>query len=163
MVLGLIEQCQPATVYELKQLASVSVFNFWALPHTVLYTETERLAKNGMLDRHQERGGRRRRTYKLTDAGLDALNAWRAEPTDELFEARDLAILKLFCGGDPEALAAKQRAAHQTKLDEYVELREQLAKQDAPRGMRLALDAGIGIEREFVRFWTTMASGPEKP
>lgn len=163
LVLGLIERCQPATVYDLKQLATVSVFNFWALPHTVLYTETERLAGKGLLDRHQETGGRRRRTYRLTDAGLDALNAWRAEPTSEVAEIRDLAVLKLFCGSDPEALGEAQREAHQAKLDEYLELREELVKLDTPRGVRLALDAGIAVERELVRYWSAVAEGADDP
>lgn len=157
VVLGLIEQCQPASVYDLKQLAATSVFNFWALPHTVLYTETERLAKKGLLDRHQEQTGRRKRTYRLTDTGLAELDAWRSKPTDDLCEVRDRALLQLFCGADPEALAEVQVGAHQDKLDEYLELREKLAGGDCPRGTLLALEAGIGIEQQMIRFWASVA------
>lgn len=157
VVLGLIEQCQPVSVYELKQVASISVFNFWALPHTVLYTETERLAKKGLLDRNQERTGRRKRTYRLTEAGQEELDSWRSEPTDDLCEVRDRALLQLFCGADPEALADVQIRAHQAKLDEYLELRERLAGGDTGRGTRLALEAGIGIEQQMISFWRSVA------
>ncbi len=156
VVLGLIERCQPASAYDLKQVAAVSVFNFWALPHTVLYTETERLAKKGLLDRHQESGGRRKRTYRLSAAGRAELDAWRAEPTDSLSEVRDLAILQLFCGADPAALAEVQIDTHQGKLDEYLALRDRLAGQETSRGMLLALEAGIGFEREMIRFWSSL-------
>ena len=51
VVLGLIEQAEPATPYDLKQLAALSTSNFWALPHTQLYTECERLAAEGAAER----------------------------------------------------------------------------------------------------------------
>ena len=67
VVLGLIEACQPATPYELKQVAQQSIVNFWSLPHTQLYSECSRLAKEGLLDEQRENSGRRRRVYQLTD------------------------------------------------------------------------------------------------
>jgi hypothetical protein len=67
----------------------------------------------------------------------------------EVDEARDLGTLKLFFGGDPAKLAKSQLAAHKRQLGSY----EQLSG-DMPNGMRLALEAGIGHEREFIRFWT---------
>ena len=33
------------------------------------------------------------------------------------------------------------------------------AAQDAPAGARLALERGIGHEREFIRFWSALAPG----
>ena len=46
-MLGLIEQAEPATPYDLKQLAQLSTSNFWTVPHTQLYTECARLAAEG--------------------------------------------------------------------------------------------------------------------
>jgi PadR family transcriptional regulator AphA len=159
VILGLVEYCQPATVYDLKRLSARSVVNFWALPHTQLYTETERLAKAGLLHEEQEQTGRRRRLYRLTDGGLAELNAWRAEPSSELYEARDPATLKLFFGGDPKELAAAQLSVHQQKLAEYEQTRQELDTTDQgwPPGMRYALEAGIGLERQFIRFWKNIA------
>ena len=151
IVLGLIEQIGPATPYDLKRMAQVSTFNFWAVPHTQLYTECGRLASEGLLSERREQNGRRRRIYSLTKRGREALAQWLAEPTEELEELRDPATLKLFFGGDPARLAAAQLDAHERKLREYEQLHTEVT--DWPRGWRLALEAGIGHERESIRFW----------
>ena len=69
IVLGLLEQGEPATPYDLKRFAQLSTNNFWSVPHTQLYTECARLASEGLLDERQEQSGRRRRTYRLTASG----------------------------------------------------------------------------------------------
>jgi PadR family transcriptional regulator AphA len=155
IVLGLIEQIGPATPYDLKLMAKASTFNFWAIPHTQLYAECERLGKEGLLSEQREETGRRRRVYSLTKSGRKALKEWLSEPTEEFEEVRDPATLKLFFGGDPARLAAAQLAAHTRRLSDFEELLEQLP--DAPEGWRLALNAGIGHERESVRFWGRLA------
>lgn len=149
VVLGLVERCQPATPYEIKQAAEISTANFWTVPHTQLYTECARLAEAGLLDEEREDGGRRRRTYRMTKAGRVVLEEWLTEPAAELFETRDVGTLKLFLGADPADLAPGQLALHEGKLAEYREI-EKLEMTD---GMRLALDVGIGHEKEFIRFW----------
>ncbi len=152
IVLGLLEQGEPATPYDLKRFAQLSTNNFWSVPHTQLYTECARLAAEGLLDERQEETGRRRRIYRLTKRGRDALEEWRSEPATDIYELRDAATLKLFFGGDPAALATSQIEAHKRRLQEYEELSKGL---DAlPEGQRLALECGIGHEREFIRFWT---------
>jgi DNA-binding PadR family transcriptional regulator len=150
-VLGLLEQCQPATPYQLKQAAQVSIFHFWTIPHTQLYTECARLAEAGLLTEEREAGGRRRRLYSLTSAGLDALNAWRSSPETELYELRDQGLLKLFCGADPAAVADRQLTHHRQRLALYEQLA--LGQEAMTEGMRLALEAGTGHEREYIRFW----------
>ena len=156
IVLGLLEQAGEATPYELKQRAAGSVGNFWSIPHSQLYAEPERLCAAGLLHERREAGGRRRRLFSLTQDGRDALAAWRAEPTHDLPELRDPGLLKLFFGADQRALAAVRRDAHRAKLAEY-QARRQLDTGDGPRGPWHALDAGIAHEREWVRFWTTLA------
>jgi DNA-binding PadR family transcriptional regulator len=155
VVLGLVESCQPATPYDLKQAAQVSVFHFWSVPHTQIYTESRRLAELGLLSERQEAGGRRRRVYRLMAAGQKALDAWRAEPPEGLYELRDPGLVKLFFGADPNALAAGQLDAHRERLRLYEGMME--AGGQLPEGMRLALEAGIGHERDFLRFWERMA------
>jgi PadR family transcriptional regulator, regulatory protein AphA len=155
IVLGLLEQIQPATPYDLKRMAQASTFNFWAVPHTQLYTECGRLAKAGLLSEERENAGRRRRIYRLTKLGERELATWRDEPTEEYEEIRDPATLKLFFGGDPSRLADAQLHAHRRRLRAYQELRGRVA--DSPPGWRLALEAGIGHEREWVRFWSRVA------
>ena len=153
-VLGLIDELGPSTPYQLKSLASISVFHFWTIPHTQIYTECRRLAEAGLLDEQREETGRRRRTYRLTAKGRKALSEWRADPNTNLYELRDPGLLKLFAGGDPAALAQTQLEAHERRLHSYEALRESM--RDMPEGMRLALEAGIGHAREYVRFWSRL-------
>src|SRR3954466_1318993 len=98
--LGLLALCEPATPYQLKQAAQVSIFHFWTIPHTQLYTECGRLAERGLLDEEREEAGRRRRIYRLSKEGRKALEKWRADADAGLYELRDPALLKLFCGTD---------------------------------------------------------------
>ncbi|MGO9321391.1 MAG: PadR family transcriptional regulator [Solirubrobacteraceae bacterium] len=155
IVLGLLELAGQATPYDLKRVAQLTTSNFWSIPHTQLYTECARLAREGLLDERQEQTGRRRRTYQLTGRGSELLARWRDQPTAELYELRDASTLKLFFGGDPAALAVSQLVAHRRQLEAYERLRAGLA--DAPLGQRLALECGIGHEREFIRFWSSVS------
>jgi DNA-binding PadR family transcriptional regulator len=153
VVLGLVELRQPATPYDIKRAAEVSTANFWTVAHTQLYSECSRLAREGLLHEQQEPSGRRRKRYRLTDAGRAALDAWRGEPVGEDFELRDPGMLKLFFGADPKPLADAQLAIHEKQLAIYREL----ATNEMPEGMRLALECGIGHEREYIRYWKKLA------
>ena len=153
VVLGLVERCQPATPYDIKRVAEISTAHFWSVPHTQLYTECARLAEAGLLEEEREDSGRRRRVYRLAGAGQLLLDEWRGEAAAELYEMRDVGMLKLFLGADPADLADGQIALHESKLREFRET----AKLDMAEGMRLALEAGIGHEKEYIRFWKRAA------
>lgn len=158
VVLMLIERLQPATPYDLKRAAALGVSQLWSLPHSQLYSECPRLAEAGYLSERREESGRRRRIYRLTSVGRRALDAWRSEPTTELYELRDAGLLKLFAGADPGTLAVAQVAAHEERLRAYEEIRD-AGTGDVPEGIRLALEAGIGHEREYIRFWSRLRDG----
>lgn len=156
IVLGLLDARGEATPYDLKGMIEVSVGNFWSVPHSQLYAEPARLAEAGYVKERRERGGRRKRHYTLTAKGRKALAAWRDEPTDQAPELRDLSLLKMFFGGDPRGLAETQLEAHERKLAFY----KGMKAADTGEGLRgawLTLDAGIGHEEEWVRFWSRLA------
>ncbi len=153
LVLGMLEHTQPATPYDLKQVAELSSKYFWSIPHSLLYSECERLAKEGLLIEDREPEGRRRRIYRVTKAGMDALEAWRAEPGRAISELRDLGYLKLFLGADPAMLAKAYLPEHEATLQRFEELRDASSGVQVPRGPWLAFDAGMGHMRESVRFW----------
>jgi PadR family transcriptional regulator AphA len=159
VVLGLIEQMQPASPYDLKLAAAMGVGQFWSLPHTQLYAECARLAEAGLLSERREESGRRRRIYRLARPGQEALERWRAEPTGELYELRDAGLLKLYFGADPKKLAPEQLEAHEEKLREYEALLQQCQEAGVPAGVLHAVEAGIGHEREYVRFWSRLKKG----
>ena len=157
IVLGLLEFLGgKGTPYDLKQAVGLTVGHFWTFQHAQLYTETERLAKAGLLTEEREEGGRRRKTYALTAKGRQALDEWRREPATGIPELRDLGVLKLFMGADPKTLGAAQLAAHERRLQEYYELRK-LDPGDEPRGPWIALDVGIQYERQMIRIWRRLA------
>jgi DNA-binding PadR family transcriptional regulator len=156
IVLGLVEAAGEATPYDLKSMVAASLGNFWSLQHAQLYSEPERLSAAGYLTERREEGGRRRRHYKLTAKGRKGLREWLDEPTDELTELRDLALLKVFFGADPGSMAAEQVRAHGDKLAEYEGIMER-AGEELPPGALLSLEAGIGAERSWVRFWSRLA------
>jgi PadR family transcriptional regulator AphA len=157
IVLGLLERRAEATPYDLKQMVAASIGNFWSVPHSQLYAEPDRLSRGGYVVCEQEHGGLRRKRYALTERGRAALDEWRRAPARALPELRDESLLKLFFDADTRALAERQRDAHTAKLAEY----EAIAARDTgapPRGPWLALRSGIGHEREWVRFWSELAS-----
>ena len=156
VVLGFIELTGEATPYLLKQLVADSVGNFWTVQHAQLYSEPERLAKAGYLTEERERGGRRRKLYKITDRGRRALAEWRAAPTDAIPELRAPALLKLFFGADPAELAPLQLEAFRRKLAEYELIRDTMPD-SVPDGPRLALEAGIANARQQIEWWERLA------
>ena len=155
IVLGLVEQCEPATPYDLKRIAQLSIANFWSLTHTQLYTECDRLSAVGYLSEEREQQGRRRRLFRLTESGRVALDDWRADGVVADSEVRDASLLKLFLGGEPAAIARRQLPVHRRSLEAYEAL---AGAEDAgiTGGPRLALTAGIEIERAYVRFWASL-------
>ena len=160
-LLGLVEQCEPVTPYQLKQVAQASILHFWSIPRTQIYTECSRLSEAGLLDEEREQAGRRRRVYRLSDEGREALERWREDPATDLYELRDPGLLKLFCGAAPAPLAEAQIEQHERRLELYLQLR---AHEEMPEGMRLALEGGIGHERgEYLRFWSRLRDGDHEP
>jgi PadR family transcriptional regulator, regulatory protein AphA len=162
IILGMVSVASGATPYDLKQMIAATVGNFFSIPHSQIYSEPERLAQAGYLDEERERGGRRRKRYTLTQKGRKALVEWIETPTDELYELRDPGLLKLGFGTDPKKLAAIQLEAHKRKLEELEAARSQVLIPGAPDGARLVLEAGIGHEREYIRFWTKVAKGAKR-
>ena len=166
IVLGLLAQAeqpdaQGVTPYDLKAMVSAGIGNLWSLQHTQLYAEPERLAKGGYVSEEREESGRRRRLYRITQACRDVLATWlSAEPAAELPEVRDINLLRVYFGADPAPIAAKLAAAHRAKLGEYEELEAALAGSDMT-GPLTALRAGLGHEREWVRYWAGLACESE--
>jgi DNA-binding PadR family transcriptional regulator len=160
VVLGLLELNEPATPYDLERVARLSTVRFWTIPHSRLYSECARLAKEGLLSEEREQTGRRRRIYRLTASGREALEAWRADPAGVHDQLHSVRLLKLFLGADPAMLAAVYLPEHEELLRKFEALREVLLDLDPHRGGMLALEAGIGFQREAVRFWKSLLDAP---
>ena len=165
LVLGLVGHLGRPTSYDLKRAVAETIGSFWSVPHSQLYAEPTRLATLGLLEETQETTGRRRRTYALTDRGQVALDGWLAAPTDDGTELRDLALLKLFFGGQagPGAVArvaARAAEVHRERLAAY-----EAAVTDPPRHVDLhqlsILALAARYESEAVAFWDAVATDPD--
>ena len=157
VVLGLVAARQPITSYEMKRNVARSIGYFWPFPHSQLYAEPARLVRLGLLEEDVEKTGRRRRLFRITEAGQQALSRWLAEPASEPTEIRDLGMLKLFFGSqgrreDLLALASEQHAAHQRRCDEYRTLHDSV-RHVAGRWELATLEIGTRYEQMATEFW----------
>ena len=162
VVLGMIALRGPSTPYDLKRAVGHSVGYFWHFPHAQLYSEPDRLADLGLLELSVEDTGRRRKTYSLTDTGHESLRAWLAAPTDEHFQMRDIAELKLFFNevGDPgnvPALAAEQMKQHQERIAVYEGMVERFGAEPSAEPRMITLELGLEMEYAALRFWRALA------
>jgi DNA-binding PadR family transcriptional regulator len=165
VVLGMLATYGPATPYDLKRWVDGSVSYFWTVPRAQLYVEPERLAKRGLVTEDREESGRRRRVYRITEAGREVLREWLRASDPETVQLRDPGLLKLLFAGavsrdEVVALAREQEAAHARRLATY-ELIEAGIAGDARQAFALAtLRMGVLHERAAVRFWQTVAARP---
>lgn len=163
LVLGCVAANGPLTPYDLKQMVSAGVGNFWSFPHSQLYSEPSRLTEAGLLIEEREETGRRRRSFAITEAGRHVLREWLGAPTSELPEIRDIALLKLFFGSltnteDIVALARAQHGAHVERAEEY----EKMAEFGAETSPAATLRLGIAWERAAAGFWAGIMENPPK-
>lgn len=168
IVLGLLEQRCGGTSYDLKRWADESVGYFWTFPRSQLYAEPQRLVSLGLLSEQQEQGGRRKRTFQVTEAGRQALREWLCTPAG-MPELRDLGLLKLFfiAGDDTETLgklAAEQLALHQARLAEYEHLQLHWNGDPHAEDPLRTLRMGFLYERANIAFWSEMlGQAPSEP
>lgn len=161
VILGIIELRGPSTSYDLKRAVGNSVGHFWQFPHSMLYSEPARLATHGLLRTEEENEGRRRRTYSITDKGRTALAEWLKAPTDDVFQIRNVAEIKLFFAElvDPRyiiSLAERQAEAHRTRLATYEEMKEKFGKHTHLKLRMVPLQLGMELERTALNFWESL-------
>jgi PadR family transcriptional regulator AphA len=166
VVLGMIGLRGPSTSYDLKRAINRSIGYFWTFPHAGLYSEPQRLESMGLLSADSEEDGRRRRTYSLTEEGLRELRAWLAAPTNEHFQLRDVAELKLFFNelGEPDnvlRLAREQITQHEERIRVYEDMQRRYGEVEevAPRMVTLRL--GLEMEHAALRFWSSLEEHPD--
>jgi PadR family transcriptional regulator, regulatory protein AphA len=166
VVLGMIGLRGPSTPYDLKRGIGHSVGYFWPFPHAQLYAEPERLEKMGLLALQSEETGRRRKVYSLTGAGRRALREWLASPTDEHFQMRDIAELKLFFSelgdpGDVARLAREQIRQHEDRIAVYEQMQDRFGEVPAVAPRMVTLRLGLEMEHAALRFWRALAAGAD--
>jgi len=158
VVLGMVSMRGPSTSYDLKRAVQNSVGYFWPFPHAQLYSEPKRLVELGLLEVQSEEEGRRRQTYTATEAGLAALQAWIAEPTEEQLQVRDVAELKLFFAefarsDDILNLAREQIEQHRERISVYEGMQERFRDREDIAERMVPLRLGLAMEYAALDFW----------
>jgi DNA-binding PadR family transcriptional regulator len=164
-VLLLIALRGPSSPYDLKRALRSLSLEFWAVPHTQWYAETERLARDGLLGVRRDADGRRRQTYRLTRRGRAALDAWLADADVSGMQIRDEAQLKLLGSelSDAEHVTtlARRQVDHYRQRLERLEAIAAMATGDTERAMRyLAVPLGLAVYRAALAFWEGVAADP---
>ncbi len=96
LILGMV-RLGISSGYAIKKAADGSTQNFWPISLAQVYPELARLEGAGLLVRHDNpQGGRRRSAYAITDEGETALRAWLRSPTMVRPQMRDEALLRVF-------------------------------------------------------------------
>jgi PadR family transcriptional regulator AphA len=156
-LLALLDRFGELTSYEIKDALETSVENFWPVPHTTAYQEPARLEKGGYLSSRQEKGGRRRRRYALTDAGRKALREWADEPEAAPPQLRDELLLKIFAGADPDPLLEARLDFYRAKVTELEAYLEAVKLAPGWTGPATVLRAGITHNRQQIELVEQMA------
>jgi PadR family transcriptional regulator, regulatory protein AphA len=118
-----------ATTYELVKAMRRNLRYLWPRAESRIYEEAKRLVDVGYLAARTGATGKRPRTsYSITQAGLDALQAWLAQPARGAFTLEHEPILRVFLGGrgQPEDLLATV-AAVRTQAEEMLAIGRPLA------------------------------------
>lgn len=155
-LLTLLDRFGELTSYEIKDALETSIENFWPVPHTTAYQEPARLASGGYLSARQEKSGRRRRRYALTDAGREALRAWADEPVAAPPQLRDELLLKIFAGADPEPLVAARVEWYRQKIAEYEGYLAAVKLAPGWTGPERTLRGGIKYHRKMIEVFDEM-------
>lgn len=157
IVLGLVKTLGTATPYELKSVSAAALSNFWEVRHAQYYSEPDRIAALGFLTMEQEQTGRRRKTYRITDAGEEALSAWLAAPAASAMEFRDEALLKMWFGADPAAVAQTEADRYAAQADEVRAALETYG-QVLSEGQKRVMQIGLALQDVWIKEWQSVAA-----
>jgi len=165
VILGLLLTHGPGTPYEMKKAIDESIGFFWDFPRAQLYVDPERLARAGLLVEEREATGRRRRVYRVTEAGEVELRRWLHESAVAEVELRDQGLLKLFFGAllsadDVVELAQRERDLHLRRLATYHRIQTELMNDPVMTFGLATLRMGIAYEEMSIAFWEGIAAAP---
>ena len=155
VILGMLA-VEPRSGYDIKAIVDHSTRFFWAASYGQIYPELKRLAERGLIEPDAEpQGGRRRTTYRITEAGREAFAAWIRDPalTNEM---RDEGLLKLFFAGllEREDAIAVLEAVRERYAEKHARLKEiePIAETAERFGPLAVLRYGLGMS-EFAIAW----------
>lgn len=155
VVLGLLATAGPQTSYDLAANVDISVRFFWPVTRSQLYAEPQRLEALGLLVSEQEAGGRRRRVFTITDAGLAALRHWLETPPEPR-AYHDPAMLRLFLMDAAPDATRRLADARVAILEEELAVLEHPEMRPTQLNHRRVLEWGRATTRADLVFWRSV-------
>ena len=150
-VLALLRIEGPHSGYDLLKLAEKSVGHLWTPARSQLYTTLGRLVRRSLVEGEDVAQASRpdKRVFRLTEAGIAALDTWLADTEDESTSAF---LLRVFVGGlmPPEQLVGhveRFRARTARRLEELEALADANTKRGHDWFHHLTLQLAIPSER----------------
>jgi PadR family transcriptional regulator, regulatory protein AphA len=138
--------------YDLAKRFRGSLWHAWYAQHSQIYPELARLLEQGLI-RAEDTGSRGRKTYAITEKGLDEVRRWTAEFNVSPERGRNPATLRAFFvwlleQEDVEEFFRHELEQHRAQLVEFEEMaRTNSPARPAEKAAALALEWGVRYER----------------
>lgn len=170
-LLGLLAG-EPASGYDLTRRFEELLGSVWPAKHPQIYNELGKLAAEGLIEVEAE-GPRRRKVYRITDAGLSSIRHWlTATPVDHTVRLEPLLRSLFFWLMDPDDLSTQltQEASYYRETAKlyraYATAKDRGDFGDTPqvRSMRLTIEAAVRLY-DALADWAEWAKDmpPAKP
>jgi len=151
-LLGLLAE-GPASGYDLARRFQEVLGQIWPAQHPKIYAELGRLADDGLIEVDSE-GPRRRKAYRITEAGLDEIRSWLASgEVDHTMRLQSLLRSLFFWLMDPDDLRrhlddeARFFAESAERYRAYAQAKDRGDFGDSPqtRSMRITIEAAVRL------------------
>lgn len=107
-ILGILANAPGSSGYDIRSMMQDSTDFFWKETFSSIYPVLEVLEKEKLVTQFElSSSGRKRKTYKITNEGMQVLQKWLVEDV-ELEQARNEMLLKIFFG-DFNSLASSMK------------------------------------------------------
>ena len=151
-LLGLLAE-GPASGYDLARRFTEVLGSIWPAQHPKIYAELGKLAAEGLVEVESE-GPRRRKAYRITDAGVAEVRRWLTEvDVDHTMRLQPLLRSLFFWLMDTDDLQRHLQAEARYYRDLAQQYREYAARKDRgefgyspqTQSMRVTIEAGIRL------------------
>ncbi|ABW09546.1 transcriptional regulator, PadR-like family [Parafrankia sp. EAN1pec] len=171
-LLGLLAE-GPASGYDLARRFQEVLGQIWPAQHPKIYAELRRLTDDGLIEVDTE-GPRRRKAYRITDAGLDEIRDWLTTgEIDHTMRVQSLLRSLFFWLMDPDDLRrrldeeARFFAESAARYRAYADAKDRGEFGDNPqvRSMRVTIEAGVRLYQALADWaeWAKTVSPPSTP
>ncbi len=155
-LLGLLAK-RPMSGYDLTKQFDLSVGHSWSARHSQIYPELARLTEAGLIQPTGENGARGRKTYELTEAGLEQVRRWLVETEPERVTRNEITLRAFFLWLlEPEQARdclRRERDVARQALGRLEEIETTFRPHNpTEHAARIALEAGIRQTRAVVEW-----------